>query len=180
MQDQNEHGALSVAQGKTYTEILDLVQDLVVESEVVAGDDIDTGVLLDVPVLETKSLGLFEKLLLGELSAPVCLSCFLQLTESSHAGETKDGSVAGTQVSNLELVSYLRGVELTIEPWLRLCRVVGSDGKIGADSNQHADYVLKKSRSVIGRRGVMILLPREEAKKTEVTNRPSEVNGGGL
>lgn len=68
------------------------MENLVVESEVVAGDDIDAGLLLDVPVVETESLGLSEELSLGELSAPVCFSCLLQVAVDSHAGETEDRS----------------------------------------------------------------------------------------
>lgn len=34
----------------TYTEVLDVVQDLIVQGEVVAGDDVDTGIFLDLPV----------------------------------------------------------------------------------------------------------------------------------
>ena len=52
-----------------------MVEDLVVESEVIAGDDIDTGILLDLPVGETKALGLLEELSLGELSTPVFPKC---------------------------------------------------------------------------------------------------------
>ena len=55
----------------TYTEVLDVRQDLVVESKVIAGDDVDTGILLDLPVRETKTLGLGEQVGLGELPAPV-------------------------------------------------------------------------------------------------------------
>ena len=44
---------------------------MVVEGEVVAGDDIDTSILLDLPVGKTEPLGLGEKIRLGELSAPV-------------------------------------------------------------------------------------------------------------
>ena len=45
-------------------EHLELVQDLVIVGEVIAGDDIDTGVLLDLPVLQTQSLALCEQLIL--------------------------------------------------------------------------------------------------------------------
>ncbi|KAI6768810.1 hypothetical protein HG531_010999 [Fusarium graminearum] len=38
--------------------ILDLVEDVVVESKVVAGDDVDTGILLDLPVSKAETLGL--------------------------------------------------------------------------------------------------------------------------
>ena len=54
----------------TYTKILNVAKNLVVESEVIAGDNIDTSILLDVPVLESESLGLCEKLLLGKFSTP--------------------------------------------------------------------------------------------------------------
>ena len=45
---------------------------MVVQGEVTAGDDIDTGVLLDLPVSKTQALGLGEEVSLGELAAPVC------------------------------------------------------------------------------------------------------------
>lgn len=47
------------------------MKDLVVEGEVVAGDDIDTGILLDLPVGKTEALGLSEEVSLGDLSTPV-------------------------------------------------------------------------------------------------------------
>ena len=46
-------------------------EDLVVEGEVVAGDDVDTGILLDLPVSKTKSLGLGEEVRLRDLATPV-------------------------------------------------------------------------------------------------------------
>jgi hypothetical protein len=57
--------------GNTYTKVLDLVEDVVVESEVVAGDDVDTGILLDLPVSKAETLGLSKEVRLGDLSAPV-------------------------------------------------------------------------------------------------------------
>jgi hypothetical protein len=56
----------------TYTEVLDVVEDVVIESEVTAGDDINTGILLDLPVSKTQTLGLSEEVSLGDLAAPVC------------------------------------------------------------------------------------------------------------
>lgn len=56
----------------TYTKVLDVRENLVVQGEVVAGDDVDAGILLDLPVSETKSLGLSKKLSLRDLSTPVC------------------------------------------------------------------------------------------------------------
>jgi len=78
---------------------LDLVEDLIVESEVIAGDRVDTSILLDGPMCETESLGLCKKLGLGELAAPVCLSCLLEVTVDTHTGKTKNRSVVGILVS---------------------------------------------------------------------------------
>jgi hypothetical protein len=46
-------------------------KDLVVQGKVVAGDDIDTGILLDLPVGETEPLGLGEEVGLRDLATPV-------------------------------------------------------------------------------------------------------------
>ena len=81
------------SENKTYSEVLDLVENLIVEGEVIAGNDIDAGLLLNVPVLKTESLGLAEKLGLGELADPVCFGGLLQLTIGSHAREAEYGSV---------------------------------------------------------------------------------------
>lgn len=59
------------SEGDTYTKVLDLVKDVVVESEVVAGDDIDASILLDLPVSKTEALGLSEEVRLRNLSTPV-------------------------------------------------------------------------------------------------------------
>ena len=92
---------------------------MVIESEVVAGNDIDTSILLDLPVGKTKPLGLGKEIGLGDLSAPVCgqevrtganlrriqeeekkkrrrltsLGSLLQVTEDTHAGETENGGL---------------------------------------------------------------------------------------
>jgi len=47
-------------------------EHLVVQGEVVAGDDVHAGVLLDLPVREPETLGLGEEVRLRELAAPVC------------------------------------------------------------------------------------------------------------
>jgi len=73
-----------------YVEHLNVVEDMVVEGEVVAGNDIDTGVLLDLPVLATESLALGEQVVSRQLTTPVCLVGLLQVSETSHAGETQD------------------------------------------------------------------------------------------
>lgn len=69
-----------------------MVKDLVIEGEVIAGDDVDTSILLDLPVLLTESLSLRNQVITGELSTPVSLSGLLQVTESSHTGETQNSA----------------------------------------------------------------------------------------
>ena len=81
--------------GEAYPKELDVVQNMVVERKVVAGDDIDAGILLDVPVFLPQALALTQKLIAGELSTPVGLGGFLEVTIDSHARETQDGSVEG-------------------------------------------------------------------------------------
>ncbi len=78
--------------GQSYTEILDMMKNLIVQSEVIAGNDINACLLLDIPVLEAESLCLGEKVGLGDLSAPVSFGGFLQITVHSHAGETENRS----------------------------------------------------------------------------------------
>ena len=56
---------------KTYTKVLDVGEDLVVQGEVVAGDDIDASILLDLPVGKTEALGLGKEVGLRQLATPV-------------------------------------------------------------------------------------------------------------
>lgn len=77
----------------TYTEHLNVVEDLVVESEVIAGDDVDTSILLDLPVCQTESLSLGQELVTRDLLTPVRLSGLLQVTKLSHTRETQDGAI---------------------------------------------------------------------------------------
>ena len=88
---------------ETYTEVLDVGEDLVVEGEIIAGNDVDASVLLDVPVLKTESLGLAEELGLGDLPAPVSFGGLLQVTVDTHARETENRSVIEISVSILQL-----------------------------------------------------------------------------
>ncbi len=46
-----KHIAIYRKNRPTYTKILDVAEDLVVESKVIARDDVDTGIFLDLPVL---------------------------------------------------------------------------------------------------------------------------------
>jgi len=45
-------------------EHLNVIEEVVVESEVVAGDDLDTGILLELPVLQSQTAGLLDEVLL--------------------------------------------------------------------------------------------------------------------
>lgn len=73
-----------------YVEELDVVEEVVVESKVVAGDNINAGVLLDLPVLKTETLALLQEVITRELVGPVSLVGLLELTVRTHAGETED------------------------------------------------------------------------------------------
>jgi hypothetical protein len=68
-----------------------VIEEVVVEGEVVAGDDIDTGILLDLPVLQSQALALLQQLVPRELVRPVGLVGLLELTIRAHAGEPENG-----------------------------------------------------------------------------------------
>jgi hypothetical protein len=38
---------------KTYSKVLDVMEDLIVKCEIIAGDDINTSILLNLPMCET-------------------------------------------------------------------------------------------------------------------------------
>lgn len=63
---------------------------MVVEREVVGGNDVGTGILLEFPVGGAEGLCSFEEVLLGDLSNPVGFGGFLELTVCSDAGEPED------------------------------------------------------------------------------------------
>ena len=69
-----------------------MCEDLIVKSKVVGWDDVNTGILLDLPVGKTETLGLREELLLGDLASPVVLGGLLKVTVGTHAWETEDGA----------------------------------------------------------------------------------------
>lgn len=58
---------------------------MVVVGKVVGGDDVDAGILLDLPVGETEPLGLGEEVILGELASPVGLVGLFEITEDTNA-----------------------------------------------------------------------------------------------
>jgi hypothetical protein len=100
-----------ISVNKTYPEILDVGEDLVVEREVIARNDINTGLLLNIPVLETKPLGLGKEVGLGELSAPVCFGGLLQVAVDAHAGKTEDGAdrqLASRIISRVQIRGDIR------------------------------------------------------------------------
>jgi hypothetical protein len=75
-----------------YTKHLDVVQDLIIEGEVIARNDINAGLLLDLPVVKAESFAFAEKLVTRKLASPVRFGGFLEVTVHSHARETEDGS----------------------------------------------------------------------------------------
>lgn len=85
-----------------------MVQDLVVEGKVVAGDEVDASLLLDIPVLETEPLTLAEKLIARDLAAPVRLSGLLELSEATHTREAENGAES-TRSANMFTTERRRG-----------------------------------------------------------------------
>lgn len=75
---------------QTHPKEVDVVQDLIVEGEIIAGNDVDTSFLLQLPMFKTQSLALAQQLFLGDLSCPECFRCFLQVTIHPHARKTED------------------------------------------------------------------------------------------
>ncbi|KAK9459163.1 uncharacterized protein V1516DRAFT_681137, partial [Lipomyces oligophaga] len=70
-----------------------MIEDLVVERKVIGGNDIDTGSLLELPVLFTKLLSNLEKFLNRGLSGPIGLCNLFQLTKSTNTRKTKDSGL---------------------------------------------------------------------------------------
>lgn len=66
-----------------------MVEDLIVEGEVIARNEINASVLLDLPVLETKALALAQQLIAGNLSTPVGLSSLLEVPQATHTREAE-------------------------------------------------------------------------------------------
>lgn len=62
---------------------------MVVVREVIAGDDIDARILLDLPVLETQSFTLGKELVLRQFASPVCFCRLLEITVDSLAREAE-------------------------------------------------------------------------------------------
>lgn len=96
-----------------------MVQDLVVEGKVVAGDEVDASILLDFPVLETESLALAEKLIARDLAAPVSLSGLLELSEATHTREAENGAEPARSANMLprQPTRGRAAAQLTIEPF---------------------------------------------------------------
>lgn len=57
---------------QTYTNVNGMSKNLIVQGEIVAGDDVDTSIFLDLPVLLAEASGLGEEVRLRELARPVC------------------------------------------------------------------------------------------------------------
>lgn len=88
-------------------------KNLIVKSEVVGWDDIHAGILLDLPMCQTETLGLSKELLLGDLASPVVLGGLLQVTVDTHARETEDRS----------LYLSATGPQMSLEAWKKNVRL---------------------------------------------------------
>lgn len=64
---------------ESYPEKLDVIENLIIESEVIAGDEINAGIFLDLPVLQSKTLALREEIIPREFATPVGFSGLLQV-----------------------------------------------------------------------------------------------------
>lgn len=67
-----------------------MIEHVIVVGKVVAGDDVDACIFLDLPVGESESLTLVEQFFLGELVGPVCFGGFLEVTENTLARKAED------------------------------------------------------------------------------------------
>lgn len=71
-------------------EELDVVQDLVVEGKVIAWNDVDASIFLDLPVFQSQSLSFRKQFFLGDLASPICFGSFLEVTIDPHTREPED------------------------------------------------------------------------------------------
>lgn len=75
------------------SEQLNMIQNLVIERKVIAGNEIDACIFLNLPVLQTEPLAFFEECFLGQFVTPIRFGRFLELSIRSHAGKAEDGAV---------------------------------------------------------------------------------------
>jgi hypothetical protein len=67
-----------------------VVQDLVIEGKVIAGNDVDASIFLDLPMLETKAFAFCQQAIARQLAAPVGLGRLFQVPKDSHAWEAQN------------------------------------------------------------------------------------------
>jgi hypothetical protein len=65
---------------------------MVVEGKVVGGDDVDTSILLDLPVCQAEPLALSKEISLGDLVTPVGLIGLLEVTKDSNSPSSQSQS----------------------------------------------------------------------------------------
>jgi len=58
----DEMCSIQLEQRLTYTKVLNLMKNLVIQGKVVARNDVDAGIFLDLPVSKTQTLGLSEEI----------------------------------------------------------------------------------------------------------------------
>ena len=75
---------------RTHAKELNVVQDLVVKGKVIAGNDVDASIFLDLPMLETKAFAFRQQVVARELASPVGFGGLLEVPKDSHAWEAQN------------------------------------------------------------------------------------------
>ena len=100
-----EQGLLGIVEGETLVALRNHIQQnrgvehLIVIAEVVARNQVDSGFLLQLPVLSSKFLGCGANFFEGCVALPIRFDNLLQLTVLADARETGDGSESGHESS---------------------------------------------------------------------------------
>lgn len=105
------------ARANTYTEVLAVGKDLVIQGKVIGGDDVDTSILLNLPVSEPQPLGLSKELFLGNLAAPVCVTPVVSGLSSSI--EARGPKLDGPRRFVGRLTSFGSLLEITVNTHTR-------------------------------------------------------------
>jgi hypothetical protein len=93
-----------------------VVKDLVVKCKVVTWNNVNAGILLNLPMCKTQPLSLCYEIFLGELATPVSLGGLFQITKDSHAGKSQDGGLNhDCNFSFRRIETVVRGEEMEEE-----------------------------------------------------------------
>jgi hypothetical protein len=75
---------------RTHAKELNVVQDLVIEGKVIAGNYVDASIFLDLPMLETKAFAFRQQAIARQLAGPVGFGGLFQVPKDSHAWEAQN------------------------------------------------------------------------------------------